>query len=80
MSLFEVESYLLLGHFQAAVNAGGSFKTTDAQLKLQRDILLYRAYIEQGDLALTIDEIRDDAPPALLAVKAASSICAVEKC
>jgi tetratricopeptide (TPR) repeat protein len=69
MSLFEIESYVLLGHYQAAINAAGSLKTNDSQLKLQRDILLHRAHIEQGDHILSIEEIRDDAPPALLAIK-----------
>jgi len=69
MSLFEVESFLLLGHYQAAINAAGSLKTADAQVKLQRDILLYRAYVEQGDHALVIEEIRDDSAPSLIAVK-----------
>lgn len=51
-------SFLLLGHYQAAINAAGSFKAPDGQAKLQRDVMLYRAHIEQGDLALTIEEIR----------------------
>jgi len=58
MALFEVESFLLLGHYQAAVNAASSLKLNDAQVKLQRDVLLYRAHIEQGDLLLTVEEIR----------------------
>lgn len=56
-SLFEIESYVLLGHYQAAINAASSLKTNDPQVKLQRDILLHRAHIEQGDYLLVTEEI-----------------------
>jgi len=69
MSLFEVESYVLLGHLQAAINAAQALKIQDPSARLQRDVLLYRAYIEQGDSQLVADEIRDDASPALQALK-----------
>jgi len=69
MSVFELETYFLLGNYQAAINVGTSLKCNNDEEKLSRDIIVYRAHVEQGDYGLIMDEIGRDAPLPLLAVK-----------
>eukprot|EP01128_Nolandella_sp_AFSM9_P004194 TRINITY_DN1845_c0_g1_i1.p1 TRINITY_DN1845_c0_g1~~TRINITY_DN1845_c0_g1_i1.p1 ORF type:complete len:307 (-),score=67.23 TRINITY_DN1845_c0_g1_i1:115-1005(-) len=69
MSLFDVESYLLLGHFQACVNAAEALKTSDASVGITRDVYMYRAHIALGNFGIVTDDIPEDAPTALQAVK-----------
>jgi len=69
MSVFELETYFLLGNYQAAINVGNSLKCNNDEEKLARDIVVYRAHVELGDYGLVMDEIGRDAPLSLLAVK-----------
>lgn len=67
--LFDARNHFHLGHFQTAINeAMGANVGTDA-LRVERDVLMYRAYLEQGNFAVVMSEVQDSAPPALRAVK-----------
>ncbi len=57
MSFFELETYLQLGHYQAAINTAGKIKADTDAAKVQRDVLLYRAFLEQGDYAIVLTEL-----------------------
>jgi len=64
-----LETYFLLGNYQAAINVGNSLKCNNDEEYLARDIIVYRAHVELGDYGLVMDEIGRDAPLSLLAVK-----------
>lgn len=68
--LFGVRNAFHLGHYQKAINeAPGAKVKTDAQ-RIERDTFIYRAYLAQGNYQLPLDEIKTNAPPQLLAVRA----------
>eukprot|EP01123_Difflugia_compressa_P000144 TRINITY_DN10251_c0_g1_i1.p1 TRINITY_DN10251_c0_g1~~TRINITY_DN10251_c0_g1_i1.p1 ORF type:complete len:314 (-),score=58.63 TRINITY_DN10251_c0_g1_i1:12-896(-) len=67
--LFDLETFFLLGNYQAAINCGSTLKFNSDDDRLYRDFLVYRSHIEQGDYALVMDDIGRDAPLPLVAVK-----------
>jgi len=69
MSVFELETFFLLGNYQAAINAGNNLKCTKDEDKLARDILIYRSYVEQGSYSVVFEGIGNGDPLPLLAVK-----------
>jgi len=69
MSVFELDTYFLLGNYQAAINVGNNLKCLTDEDRLARDIIVYRSHVEQGDYVVVMDDIGRDSPLALLAVK-----------
>jgi len=76
MSLFEVETYLLLGHYQSAINAASKIRPdpkkggdATAALVQARDFFVYRAHVEQGNASLVLDEINENSAASLKGVK-----------
>jgi coatomer protein complex subunit epsilon len=67
--LFELRNLFLVGSYQAAINEGLSLDKLSESQRLERDSLIYRAYIAKGDLNTPLQEIRDNAPPMLLAIR-----------
>jgi len=67
--VFELETYFLLGNYQASINVGNNIKCNSDEEKLARDLIVYRAHVEQGDYGLVMDEIGRDVPLSLMAVK-----------
>jgi coatomer protein complex subunit epsilon len=69
--LFDLKTFFLLGQYQAAINEGGKVKPRDEFAKIERDIFVYRAFIEQGNFQVVLDGLTgDNVPPPLQAVRA----------
>jgi len=72
--LYDLKTFFLLGQYQAAINEGGKVKPRDEIGRIERDIFVYRAFIEQGSFQVVLDELKDDrVPPPLLAVRLLAS-------
>eukprot|EP01120_Amphizonella_sp_Union-15-10_P013134 TRINITY_DN6067_c0_g1_i1.p1 TRINITY_DN6067_c0_g1~~TRINITY_DN6067_c0_g1_i1.p1 ORF type:complete len:290 (-),score=49.32 TRINITY_DN6067_c0_g1_i1:99-968(-) len=67
--LFDLRSYFLLGNYQTAINEGTKATVQDEATKIQRDVYLFRCYIEQGNYQLVLEEIKSTSPPDLKAVR-----------
>ncbi|KAG0627207.1 hypothetical protein M758_2G182100 [Ceratodon purpureus] len=77
--LFPVRNNFYLGAFQRAVNEShGTHKLSDAEL-VDKDCMVYRAYIALGQYQLVVSEIQDAAPTALQAVKLLARYMSGEK-
>lgn len=67
--LFDARNNLHLGHYQSAITDANRAKVaTDAQ-RAERDVLMYRAYVEQGNTAVVLGEVHAGSAPALRAVR-----------
>jgi tetratricopeptide (TPR) repeat protein len=68
--LFDLRTFFWLGNYQAGINAGTRSKIqTDAQ-RLERDVYMYRCYIEQANYPIVLEEIAENhKSKALLAVR-----------
>lgn len=70
MSLFDLRTNVFLGSFQAAINQAQRLSPEDEREQAERDVLLYRAYCEQGEsLPLVLDDIRPSSPTPLQAIR-----------
>ena len=67
--LYTSRNLFWLGSFQQAINEGGRLNRLSDELKIERDEFVYRSYVGQGQYALVISEVDDDAPVNLRAVK-----------
>jgi len=67
--LYTLRNLFWLGSFQQAINEGGRLNRLSDELKVERDEFVYRSYVGQGQYALVISEVDDDAPVNLRAVK-----------
>lgn len=54
--LFELRNLLTLGNYQGAINTGNSLRPSSPSIKLERDVLLYRAYLAQRNFSLVLSE------------------------
>eukprot|EP01104_Vermistella_antarctica_P015770 TRINITY_DN5243_c0_g3_i1.p1 TRINITY_DN5243_c0_g3~~TRINITY_DN5243_c0_g3_i1.p1 ORF type:complete len:322 (+),score=154.08 TRINITY_DN5243_c0_g3_i1:88-966(+) len=68
--LFELRTNFLLGNYQAAINEGLGLEPDDEQQLIDRDVLVFRCYLAQGNHKLVLDEINASSAPAeLLAIR-----------
>jgi len=68
--LYTLRNLFWLGSFQKAISEGGQLNNRlSDELKVERDEFVYRSYLGQGQFAIVISEVEDDAPPNLQAVK-----------
>ena len=67
--LFELRNLYLVGNYQAAINAGLSLGSLPERVQVERDVLIYRAYIAKGDCAIVLGEIKNNAANPLQAVR-----------
>ena len=66
--LFQVKNYFYLGNYQSAITEATQ-STFDESSKTELDCLIYRSYIGMNSLQLVTNEITDDKPMDLLAVR-----------
>jgi coatomer subunit epsilon len=57
--LFSVRNNLYFGNYSACISIGSELDLKSSELKLERDILLYRANIGLGQYELVLNEIQD---------------------
>lgn len=67
--LFELRNFFYLGNYQAAINEGSSLSSLQDNDKVERDVFVYRSYIAQKKYQFVIDDIRNNAPAPIQAVK-----------
>jgi hypothetical protein len=80
MSLFDLRTTVFLGSYQAAINLAQRLSPEEEREQIERDILLYRSYCEQGDsLSLVLDDIRPSSPPPLQAIRVYATYLSGEK-
>jgi coatomer protein complex subunit epsilon len=67
--LFDARNHFHLGHFQTALTEASNAKVATDALRIERDMIVYRVYIEQGNWIVVLNEIGSSSPPALRAVR-----------
>lgn len=67
--LFELRNLFYIGNFQMCINEAQKLKTTNPELKLEKDIFMYRAYIANRKYGVVMDEIHGASPPEMKALK-----------
>jgi len=67
--LFTLKNLFNLGCYQQAISEAISAHPSSPESAVEAKFFMYRAYIEQGQYRLVLDEVRGDAPPSLVAVK-----------
>jgi len=68
-SLFPVYNNFFIGNYQVAINEGYELQGLSVTDATERDCYVYRSHIALGNHQLVIDEITDESPTALRAVK-----------
>jgi len=68
--LFEVRTNYWLGHYQAAINAALTLqsKIHSKEVALERDVYVYRSYLEQTNYNIILEEINETSSPKPLQV------------
>jgi len=67
--LYTLKNHFWLGNFTMAIQEGGSLSHVSGAQQLERDVLVYRSYCGLKQFSVVLDEVADDAPTPMLAVK-----------
>ncbi|XP_064619644.1 coatomer subunit epsilon-like [Lineus longissimus] len=67
--LFDVRNALYLGNFQQCINEAQQLKLPGPEDRLERDVIMYRAYLAQKKYGVVLDEIRPSSADELKAVR-----------
>nr|CAG4644982.1 EOG090X0A8E [Leptodora kindtii] len=67
--LYEVKTNFYIGNYQTAINEANKLKVSTPEMKLERDIFLYRAYIALRKYGVVINEISGSSSQQLQALK-----------
>lgn len=66
--LFDIRAAFLTGNYQQCINDAPKL-SVGPELKTERDVLMYRAYIAQRKFGVVLDEVRPSSSPELRAVR-----------
>ena len=77
--LFGLKNLFNLGCYQQAISEAISAHPSSEDSHIEAKFFMYRAYIEQQQYRLVLDEVRADAPPSLLAVKTLAAYLSGDK-
>ncbi|KAI0235681.1 Coatomer subunit epsilon [Lamellibrachia satsuma] len=66
--LFDIRTALYTGNYQQCINEAQKIRVSP-DIKVDRDVLMYRAYIAQRKFGVVLDEVTGQSPPALQAIK-----------
>lgn len=67
--LFELRNSFYIGNYQHCINEAQSINPSSSDLRIERDVFLYRGYIAQGKYGLVLNEITVSSPPELQGVR-----------
>jgi len=67
--LFDLKNAFYTGNYQTAINEAGKLKLGDPELSLQRDVLVYRAYLAQRKWRVVLEEVKPSSPALLQPLK-----------
>lgn len=73
--LFSIKNEFYLGNYMGAINEAqsGDLELSTPNDERDRDVIIYRSYIELGDYDVVQDQVKEDAQTALQAVKLLST-------
>ena len=67
--LFALKTNFYIGAHQAVISEALTVSPSTDAVRVERDFFMYRAYVEQGQHRVVLDEVGADAPASLQAVK-----------
>ncbi|CAI9734057.1 coatomer subunit epsilon-like [Octopus vulgaris] len=67
--LFEIRTSFCIGNYQQCINEAHKMRLNNPDLKTQRDVIMYRAFIAQRKYGVVLDEVNSTYGPELQAVK-----------
>ncbi|XP_064608644.1 coatomer subunit epsilon-like [Liolophura sinensis] len=69
IELFEIRTALYIGNYQHCINEAQKLKSNNPDVRAEKDVIMYRAYVAQKKYGVVLDEITSNHPPELQAVK-----------
>ncbi|XP_025198263.1 coatomer subunit epsilon [Melanaphis sacchari] len=67
--LFDIKNSYYIGNYQQCINDAQKEPPNYGDLRLQRDIFMYRAYLAQKKFSIVLSEIKANSPPELKPLK-----------
>lgn len=67
--LFDLKNAFYTGNYQTCINEAGKLKVTDPGVSMERDVLLYRAYLGQRKWRVVLEEVKPSSPSLLQPLK-----------